>query len=210
MSILDKLATAQNRADEAPNLLLARELAESEDRAAVRLLIDHLADPDRGIQNDCIKVLYEIGALKPFLIADGVDTFIKLLGSRNNRLVWGAMTALGTLAESRAAEIWRQIDVIIKATDEGSVITQDWGIRVLAIVAAQDQAYAARIYPFLLGFLRRCPAKDLPRHAESVLVAVDVANRADLLAILERRKGSLTAAGEKRVDGLIGKIRALI
>lgn len=209
MSVLDKLATAQNRADEAPNLALAEEIAASEDRAAVRLLIEHLADPDRGIQNDCIKVLYEIGARKPLLIADGVNVFIRLLTSRNNRLVWGAMTALGAIAEPAAAAIWQQIDLIMRATDQGSAITQDWGVRVLAVVAAQDKSYEARIFPFLTGFLRRCPPKDLPRHAESVLVAVDAENRADILAILERRKTSLNAAPAKRVEAVIRKIGAL-
>lgn len=207
MSVLDKLASALDRRDEVPNQLLAQEIAEAEDRAGVQELIEHLADRDKAIRSDCIKVLYEVGERKPDLIAGGVNEFIALLGSRDNRLVWGAMTALGAIAHLRAADIWRQIDLIFAATERGSVITQDWGVRVLATVSGQDRAYEQRIYPFLLAFLRSCRPKDLPRHAESVVVAVNPANRAEFLAILEARKGALRPSQAKRVEQIIRKIQ---
>jgi hypothetical protein len=212
MTVLDRLASALSRGDEAPNQALAREIADGEDAEAVRELIAHLSDANKEIASDCIKVLYEIGALKPELIADYADDFIKLLHSRNNRLVWGAMTALGSIAPMRAEDIFRQIDVITEATQNGSVITQDWGVRVLATVSAQDSAYEKRIFPFLLTFLRDCPPKDLPRHAESVLDsgAVNAGNRDALLAVLEGRKGTLNkAAQSKRIEQVIRKIKAL-
>jgi HEAT repeat protein len=210
MTVLDRLASALSRGDEAPNQALAQEIAAAGDAEAVRELVAHLSDSNKEIASDCIKVLYEIGALKPELIAAYADDFIKLLHSRNNRLVWGAMTALGSIAPLRAADIFRQIDVITEATQHGSVITQDWGVRVLAAVAAQDAAYAARIFPFLLTFLRRCPPKDLPRHAESVLDggAVNAGNRDELLTVLEGRKGAL-AAQNKRIEAVIRRIKAL-
>ena len=86
MTVLDKLASALDRGDEAPNITLAQEIAAAQDADAVRELIAHLADANKDIASDCIKVLYEIGALKPELIADYVDNFIALVGSRNNRL----------------------------------------------------------------------------------------------------------------------------
>jgi hypothetical protein len=170
----------------------------------------HLSDADKAIASDCIKVLYEIGALEPTLIASYVDDFVKLLHSRNNRLVWGAMTALGAIASLRAADIFRQVETITEATQHGSAITQDWGVRVLATVSAQDAVYAVRIFPFLLTFLRRCPPKDLPRHAESVLDAgtLDEGNRGALLDVLEARKaeGTLKAAQSKRIEQMIRKL----
>src|SRR5829696_5100430 len=141
MSVLNRLASALGRGDEAPNEALAQEIAERSDAEAVRELLAHLSDKNKEIRSDCIKVLYEVGTRKPKLIADGVGDFIQLLGSRNNRLVWGGMTALGAIAHLRAAEIFRQIDVIMKTTDEGSVITQDWGVWVLATVSAQNTTY---------------------------------------------------------------------
>jgi hypothetical protein len=209
MSALDKLASALGRADEVPNQLLAKDIAATSDRAAVRELVGQLDSKNRAIQHDCIKVLYEVGYLQPDLVAAYVNDFIKLLRSRDNRMVWGGMTALGTIAGREAGEIWKQIGVIMDVTDKGSAITQDWGIRVLATVSAQDTHYEDRILPFLLTFLKNCRPKDLPRHAESCLVAVTVANRATVLPILEARKSTLKAAQAKRIEKVIRAINAL-
>jgi hypothetical protein len=209
MSILSQLASAQNRADEVPNQRLAQQIAESQNAEAVAELVANLSNRDKAIQNDCIKVLYEIGARKPELIAGYVDAFIGLLSSRNNRLVWGGMTALGQIADQKAAEIWQHVDVIVDATKSGSAITQDWGVRVLSALSAKDTTYEARIFPFLKHFLETCPPKDLPRHAESVLVAVNRANRDGILSLLQNRKSSLKPAQAKRVEALIRKLNAL-
>ena len=139
MSILNKLASVLERSDEVPNQLLAKEIATSGDKTAVQELVDNLANKNKDIQSDCIKVLYEIGAIKPELIAGYVNPFVKLLTSRNNRLVWGAMTALGAIATVDTAAITKHVDKIIQATDKGSVITQDWGIRVLATLSTKDK-----------------------------------------------------------------------
>jgi hypothetical protein len=44
-------------------------------------------------------VLYELGYLAPELIADYVGDFIKLLKHENNRIDWGGMIALSTVAD---------------------------------------------------------------------------------------------------------------
>lgn len=209
MSVLSKLASALNRADEVPNQILANEIAESHDQAAVRELVTNLSNPDKAIQSDCIKVLYEVGGLQPDLIEDDVDAFVALLGSRNNRLVWGGMTALGAIAGQKAPAIWKHIDTIIDSTESGSAITQDWGVRVLAAVSAANKTYEKRIFPFLITFLKNCRPKDLPRHAESAFIAVNSANRGEILALLQTRKASLRPAQSKRVEQLIRKINAL-
>jgi hypothetical protein len=208
MSILHKLASALNRSDEVPNQLLAKEIAASGDKAAVHELVDNLSNKDQAIQSDCIKVLYEIGALKPELIAPYSDRFLDLLHSRSNRLVWGAMTALGAIVPLRADAIARRLDEVMRATEHGSVITQDWGIRVLAAVSASNSLYEKRVVPFLTDFLQKCPPKDLPRHAESILPSINTDNRTAILAILENRKFSLKAAQARRLEKVIRQVNA--
>src|SRR5690349_13279683 len=121
MPVLNKLASALDRSDEVPNQLLAKEIAASGDKAAIQELVDNLANKDKDIQSDCIKVLYEIGTIKPELIAGYVNTFVNLLSNRNNRLVWGGMTALGAVATVDTSAIAKHIDTLIHATDTGSV-----------------------------------------------------------------------------------------
>src|SRR2546428_3952969 len=94
MSIIDKLASSLNKRGEKTNLELARRIAEKDDRKALNELAKNLTNKDRGIRSDCIKVLYEVGERKPELIAEFAEEFASLLDSKENRLVWGAMTAL--------------------------------------------------------------------------------------------------------------------
>lgn len=199
MTVLDRLACSQGRRDEVPNQELARELAEKEDRDSVREIAGHLFDKDRNVQSDCIKVLYEIGYLQPELISEYADEFIRLLGSRNNRAVWGAMLALSTIAALRADTIFENLERILRAMEEGSVITVDNGVKVLAAAAAGEEAYRQRILPYLLEHLKTCRPKEVAQHAESTLPAVDPSNRDAFIRILKDREKNLTAAQQARL-----------
>ena len=103
-------------------------------------------------------MLYEIGYREPELIGAYAPAFVDLLGSRNNRLVWGSMIALSTIA--RICQTYsRACRVIQQAIERGSVITVDNGIRTLARIAAGNAAYNQVIFPYLLRHLDTCRAK---------------------------------------------------
>ena len=207
MSIIKKLSSSLHRSDEIPNQELAIEIIMKNDSDAVKELVGNIFNKDKAIQNDCIKVLYEIGERgKPELIAQYVGTFIALLSSKNNRMVWGAMTALGTVAKLKASEIWKQIDEVIAANEKGSVITQDWGIRVLAAVSASDRVYEKKLYPYLLNFLKKCISRDVPKHAESVFAAVNGVNKEEFIAVLKERQKQLTPSQMTRIRKLFRKL----
>ena len=76
-------------------------------------------------------MLYEIGYRKPHLIADHSRHFLRLLESKDNRLQWGAMTALGCIAREKPAEIFDSLGRIIEAAEKGSVITRDHCVKIL-------------------------------------------------------------------------------
>src|ERR687888_2794867 len=99
MPVVSQLASSLGRRDEVPNQELARHLVEQRDKTAIQEIVENLCSKDKNIQADCIKVLYEIGSVEPNLIADYAEDFVKLLRSKNNRLVWGGMTALAAVAK---------------------------------------------------------------------------------------------------------------
>lgn len=205
-STLDRIAFYQNRRDEVPNQELARELAERADRAGVAEIAAGLGHLNANVQSDCLKVLYEIGYLKPELIADYVGDFLGLLKSKNNRMVWGGMIALATVASLRPQEIWAQVDAVLRAVENGSVITVLWGVRALAQVSAADLLYEQRIFPFLLGLLGTCIPRDVPSHAESMLCAVNAGNRAAFRAALEARRAEMTPSQLARLKAVLRQI----
>ena len=208
MSALHKIAYYQNRRDEIPNQELARELANTKDLEGIREIAENLGNKNPSVQSDCLKVLYEIGYLAPDLIADYVDRFLALLRHKNNRMVWGSMIALATIAQLRPAEIWAQIDTVIDATERGTVITTVWGVKTLARVASADEAYHQRLFPVLTKTLRECSPRDVPLHAESVLCAVDAVHEDEYRTVLESRQAEMTASQLERLRKVMRQVEA--
>lgn len=208
-SVLGELACALGRRDEVPNQELAARLVRAKNRAGIRELVAHLQDADPHIPADAIKTLYEVGYLNPELIADHVEAFLSLLDRKNNRLVWGGMIALSTVAALRPDEIFKRVARVEAVTRDGTVITQDSGIKALAEVAAGSERRAARIRPFLLRHLRECRAKDVPQRSEKSLVAFPKAAAGQLTAVLEERLPELTAPQARRVRKVLQQAAAL-
>ena len=204
MSALDRIAHFQNRRDEVPNQALARDLASNKDRAGIREIAENLWNKDKGIQADCIKVLYEIGYIDPALVANYVEDFIKLLKSRNNRLVWGGMIALGKVADLKADVIFAHLAEIVKVMDTGSVITVDNGVHTLALAASKGGKYNKAIFPYLLDHLKTCRPKEVPQHAEKTLpTVINLSSKKELVAVLEKRMEDLSGSGLSRVKKVI-------
>ena len=167
MSVLNIIAYFQNRRDDVPNQELARELAETKNKKGIWEMAENLGHKNQSVQSDCLKVLYEIGYLAPELIADYVEDFLRLLKSENNRMVWGGMIALATIAEIKPREIWRNMDDVIAAIDHGTVITVVWGLKALARVASTNKRYRDKLFRILIQHLKTCIPRDVPTHAES-------------------------------------------
>jgi hypothetical protein len=208
MSILNRIAHFQGRRDEAPNQELARDLAGQEDRDGIRELVANLHHADQDVRSDCLKTLYEVGYLKPELVSDYAGEFLRLLRDRNNRMIWGAMLALSTIAPLRADDLYLHRQRIQDAMAEGSVITVDNGVKVLAAVAAANEIYRAELLPYLLQHLRTCRPKDVPQHAEAIVQAVDAAHTEAFVAVLEGRLAAMTAAQAARLRRVVRRRQA--
>jgi hypothetical protein len=208
MSVLSKLAISLGRRDEEPNQELARQLALSEDKfsieSGIRELIEGLKHKDSAIQSDCIKVLYELGMLQPDLIAPHVDTFLKLLNSKQNRLSWGAMIALHAIAEADPDGIYAVLPQILDAADHGSVITRDHAVAILAILG-KEKRYAGEAIPLLIVVLKSCPVNQLPSYAEIALSIINSEFKAEFVAVLRMRLPELKdlPAKQKRVEKVL-------
>lgn len=209
MSVLNRLASSLGRRDEIPNQALARDLVARNDQAGIREAVENLWNKDKSIQADCIKVLYEVGALEPGLIAGYADDFVELLRSRNNRLIWGGMTALAEVAKANPQAVFKHLDEIKKAKEAGSVITVDNAISALAYTAAANAQYNKAIFPYLLKHLAGCRPKEVPQHSERTLPAVNSSNKVDFTKVLEKRLADLSGSGLARLKKVIKQTASL-
>ena len=123
-------------------------------------------------------------------------------------MVWGGMIALATVAGLQAPAIWPRVDEVIAAVDHGTLTTVVWGVKALALVAAANAECRQRIFPILLQILRASIPRDVPMHAESILPALDDANRQQFLDVLASRQGELSPSQLAKVDRIVKKVQA--
>jgi len=205
MSVIDKLASSLNRRDEIPNQELAKEIVLTKDQKAIKELIQNLSGK-RAIQNDCIKVLYEIGEKEPKLIADYINKFVSLLGNKNNRLQWGAMTALGTITHERPKEIYAELPNILATVDKGSVITRDHAVNILIALCSSEE-YRESSFVLLIEQLLKSPTNQLPMYAEKSMSIVNDNNKTLFIEALTSRLGDIEKETKrKRVEKVIRKV----
>ena len=206
MSILNKIAYYQNRRDEVPNQQLAADLVRTMNKAGIKEIAENLQNENPQIQADCLKVLYEVGFKNPSLVSGYVEDLLKLLGSKNNRLVWGAMIGLSTIADLQPTAVGRHADEIVATIRKGSVITADNGVKTLAIVASRAPRYKTKLVAFLFDHLESCRPKDVPQHSEKILVAVDRRNKSKFIKVLNSRIEELNTSQLKRVSRVIALV----
>jgi hypothetical protein len=208
MSVLDRIAYFQGQRDEVPNQELARDLAASEDQAGIREIAENLWNREPNVRSDCLKVLYEIGYLKPELVAPYAGDFLKLLGSRNNRLVWGAMIGLSTVAGLAADQLYPHAAEIQRVMESGTIITIDAGVLALSRMAATNDERRTALLPYLFNVLRNCRPSDVPRHAERILTAVTASSKDGFIAVLQGRMKLMTPAQAARLKKVIRQTEA--
>lgn len=209
MSVLQRTAHLQGRRDEVPNQELARDLAARKDRRGLREIAANLQNQDKNTQADCIKVLYEVGYIEPTLVAEFAEDFARLLRSKNNRLVWGGMIGLSTVAAIRADVIHAHLGEIRDALSTGSVITVDAAVLTLARLASTSEKSRKVALPLLIDHLMTCRPKDVPQHAEKSLPAVNRANKKRFATMLQTRLDDLSSTGLSRVKKVLKQIEAL-
>ncbi len=206
MSILNKLACSLGRRDEVPNQELAKALAKKKDPKAVKELIENLSNKNKDIRYDCIKVLYELGSIDPKQIASYYKEFIVLLGDKDNRMQWGAMTALSSLVSEKPKELFAAIGKIIDVATKGSVITRDHCVKIL-VALGTDKKYIAKIFPLLREQLLACPTNQLPSYAEQAMPIITEKHKVLFVKTLSSRLDEIEKESKrKRVEKVIKKM----
>jgi hypothetical protein len=205
MSIIDKLASAQNRRDEVPNQDLAKEIAAESNTAAVEEMVSNLSAQDKNIQSDCIKTLYEIGKLKPELIAPHAEEFLRLLDSKNNRLQWGAMTALGSVAALQPGLLYKALPRLAAIAEAGSVITRDHYVAILTTLLGKE----FEVFDLLKEQLSSAPANQLPMYAERTAPLINAKQQPAFIQVLRSRLADFDKESKrKRIEKVLRKLES--
>jgi hypothetical protein len=208
MSIINKLATSLGRRDENPNIEVAKFIVSKNDKKAVKELVENLSNKSKDIQNDCIKALYEVAYLKPALISEYYKIFVDLLSSKNNRMQWGAMTALSSIVKEVPKELYKALPKVVDVAEKGTVITKDHCYKIMCGLC-EDKTLVPKVFPLMIEFLLKSPENQFPTYAENTLPFINDKNKAVFLKTLKSRFNEIeTPTKKKRVEKLIRKLEA--
>ncbi|MBN2015771.1 hypothetical protein JW766_02970 [Candidatus Dojkabacteria bacterium] len=207
MSVINKLSSSLSCKDEAPNKKLASQLIAKKDKKGIKGIAQHLKDEDSKIQKDCLSVFEYIADEEPALISPYGSDLLDLLNSKSNALVWGAMIVLARITDRIPEKIWAKRKDIVNATETGSVITQDNGIKILAKVAAAQKKYEKELFPLLLKYLMTCRPKSVAQFAESIFVTVNDKNKKQFLDILNKRMLVLSKSQQSRINKISKRLK---
>ncbi len=209
MTVINQLSSSQGQKGNDANIALAEDIAKTENSDAIKELVNNLENKDKKIQADCIKTLYETAYIKPVLIADYYSEFLRLLSSKNNRLVWGGMIALSTIADLKLKELFESIDLISDTVNKGSVITVDAGVQIFAKLNVHPE-YQDKIENLLTDLLWKCPIKQLPQYMEKSTVSISKHNKEIYQRIITERKVECEKESQvKRLDKVLKQMEKL-
>ncbi|MBL7828996.1 MAG: hypothetical protein JNJ57_20345 [Saprospiraceae bacterium] len=206
MEIIDQLACSLGINTETPNIELAVRIAEHGQSSDVDELVSLLRHKDKAISSDVIKVLYELGMRKPEMIAPHTQVFIDLLAHKNNRLIWGAMTALDAISGANPEQIQVHLAKIIEAADKGSVITKDHAVGIL-VQLTNHPPYYSDAMALLLDLISPAAPNQFPTYCERAFQAAKPTDKQVLKTIILARLAEFDAGAKRtRLEKLLKKL----
>ena len=96
--------------------------------------------------------------------------------------------------------------MIISTIDNGSVISIDHGVGILAQLSS-DVAYAETTFPLMIEQLKKCPSKQLPMYAEKSMIAINPANKEIFADLVQSRISEMDKDSQKlRLKKVLAKL----
>lgn len=207
MGIRDQLAYAFERNDEQPNIALAESLAKSANKADIAELAEITSNGNKAECHDAVKALYELAERRPELVAPHIHAVLKLLTSKDNRMIWGAMSALAALAELLPATMIEHLSPILDAADKGSVIAKDKVMVLLATLNAIDK-YRDQVTPVIMARLTHSAVNQVPMYAELAAPTIAPNDKAKFIELVQTWHDAIPQLPKKkRLEKVLRSLR---
>lgn len=116
------------------------------------------------------------------------------------------MTALASIADLVPDILYGNLSLILAAINNGSVITVDTSMTVLAKLCRANATYESEIFPLLIKHLETCRPKEIAQHAERIAICVTQTNLSDFIHVLDKRYDYLIPSQQARINKLKRKL----
>lgn len=207
MNWINQIAFYQNVKNETPNRALAKLFAENNNAEGIKEMANYLYDKNKSVASDCLAVMYEAAYINPELLANYANTFVDLLKSKNNRMVWGAMIALATISKFKPEEIFSEIELVLETMRKGTLITEVWGIKLLASLSTIEKKYKEKLLPILFDYLEKCRPIDFASRVEVIAPSIQIKEEKEIFdRIIEIKTPDLSEAQKTKLKAVLRMI----
>jgi hypothetical protein len=173
MLISKKLSSALNRKDQAPNRALAKEIIHTGGGQQLKELVDFfLSQPHKDLQKDAILTIAWVAEESPELVIPHADVLIGNLDASINRVIWGSMIAISAITHLIPEKIYQALPQILDAMEASTVVTRDYGFRILTTLYTQADLQENMLY-ILREQLRMAPDNQVGQYAERLLTVLN-------------------------------------
>ena len=206
-NVINRLSSAMDRRDQGPNEAIAQEVVASGNPDLLQEVVQViLSNNPVRLKNDAVMVLMAISRIKPGILLEQTRLLISLLDSKSNRQVWGSMIALANMAPMVREDIKPYLAKILRAMDEGTVVTRDHGFTILTELYKDDPS--GDLLALINEQLLNAPPNQVGQYTEKFMEVVRKEDLSSFIATLEVRAQELTNEHHlKRLGKNLRKLR---
>ena len=132
-----------------------------------------------------------VAETSPQMIVPYTDLLIENFNSSINRVVWGSMIALAEIRDQMPEKLFEALPKILDAMDAGTVVTRDYGFRIL-ISLYSVPSYQEDLLYVILEQIRMAPDNQLGQYAEKFMVVLNPKHKDLLCDVLAERLSELS------------------
>jgi len=166
---------------------LASEVIAGTSGVSVEQYVAQLSDPKDATAQQAARVLEELSATKPELLAPHIETLIGLLGSARPRVVQAAAHCLPILARVTPAKVAKHLKTMQAAFPHAAELAKDGLVRTFVALCVASVTYQKRLIESFELALRTADSKQLPAWVEHILPALKGEPYAQARAVAEQR-----------------------
>ena len=168
---------------------LAREVIDGTSGVSLEQYVAQLSDPHTidAVSQQAARVLEEVSATKPELLAPHIEQLVSLLGSDRPCAVQAAAHCLPVLAKVTPAKVAKQLKTMQAALPKASGPAQDGLVRTFVALCVASVTYQKRLIDSFELALRTADPKQLPGWVEHILPALKGEPYAQARAVVENR-----------------------
>jgi hypothetical protein len=176
---------SQRPSSAAPSL--ASELIAGTSGVSLEQYVAQLSDPKDSTALQAARLIEELSAIKPELLAPHIEHLVSLLGTARPRVVEAAAHCLPVLARVTPAKVAKQLKTMQAAFPSASEPAKDGLVRTFVALCVASVTYQKRLIESFELALRTADENQLPGWVEHILPALKGEPYAQARGVVEQR-----------------------